>query len=60
MEQAEKVGKGRTTQGLWLTGALGSFLRMWGSSWVLNMGDVLKPVISEAHYLQNNTESALQ
>lgn len=53
--QAEEVGKGRTTQGLWLTGAFGSFLRIWGSSWVLNRGAVLKSVISEEHYLQNNT-----
>lgn len=59
-EQVEKVGKGRTTRGLWLTGALGPFLRMWGSSWVLNVGDALKSVISEARYSQNNTETTLQ
>lgn len=34
--EAEKVGKGLTTQGLWLTCTFCSFLRMQGSFWVLN------------------------
>lgn len=59
VEQAEKVGKGRTPWPV-AHGSIWLFPKNVGVVVGFKHGDVLKPVVSEAHYLQNNTEATLQ